>query len=334
MMGAAFERWERFWFAPVPTSTLAIFRAAYGLVVFLWTVSLLPDVLNFFSRDGVFPERELVRHEVGILNWFPHDAVVIALVVALLVASLATMLGYRTRVATVIVFVVLLSLRRRNPWIMNSGDTLLRHMGFFLMFAPAGAALSLDRWRRTRERFWEMPLRAPWAQRLIQIQVSFVYLFTVWAKARSEEWIEGTAVFSSMRVGDLVRFDIPQAWTESLLLGNLVAYGTLVVELALAVLIWNRRARPFVIGAGVLLHLFIETTFALGFFSTAIFVSYLSFVPEDTAERWLARVRERLAGSRLLLLRRVAAAGPGGASVRRSAGSAGRPVLAGRGAGS
>lgn len=296
MIETLIERWERFWFEPQPVSTLAIFRIAYGLVVTLWTISLIPDALSFFAEDGILPERDLVGHEIGLLNYVPQDAVVIGLVVVLLIAALATLLGYHTRVATVVVFLALLSLRRRNPWVMNSGDTLLRHMGFFLMLAPAGAALSLDRWRRARDRFWQIPQRAPWALRLIQVQVSFVYLFTVWAKARSDEWVEGTAVFSSMRVGDLTRFDIPFAWSESLLLGNLVAYATLAVELALAVLIWNRRARPWVIGAGVLLHVFIETTFALGFFSTVIFVSYISFIPEDTAERLIDRLRRRVSG--------------------------------------
>ena len=308
-MSAIVERWNRFWFEPVPTSTLAIFRIAYGLVVVLWTISLAPDALAFFGRDGVFPELDLPDGEFGLLNAFPQDWVVLAVFAALLLAGVATMVGYHSRVATVVVFILLVSLRRRNPWMMNSGDSLLRHMGFFLMFAPTGAALSIDRWRRARHRFWEFPRRAPWALRLIQIQVSFVYLFTVWAKARSAEWIDGTAVFSSLRVRDLTRFDVPWLWSEPLVIGNLLAYGTLAIELALAVLIWNRRARPWVIGAGVALHLFIEISFALGFFATVIFVSYLSFVPEDTGERWLLRVRAWL-GSRSGRLRRLAEPSP------------------------
>ena len=308
-MSAVVERWNRFWFEPVPTSTIAIFRIAYGLVVVLWTISLAPDALAFFGRDGVFPELDLPDGELGLLNAFPQDWVVVAVFAALLLAGLATMLGYHSRVATVVVFVLLVSLRRRNPWMMNSGDSLLRHMGFFLMLAPSGAALSIDRWRRARDRFWELPRRAPWALRLIQIQVSFVYLFTVWAKARSVEWLDGTAVFSSLRVGDLTRFEVPWLWSEPLVIGNLLAYGTLAVELALAVLIWNRRARPWVIGAGIALHLFIEIAFALGFFATVIFVSYLSFVPEDTGERWLLRVRGWL-GSRSGRLRHLAEPSP------------------------
>ena len=309
-MNAVVQQWNRFWFEPVSTSTLAIFRIAYGLVVALWTVSLFPDALDFFGNDGVLPEHDLSDGQFSLLTAFPEDWVVLVALGALLVAAIATMLGYHARVATVIVFVILVSLRRRNPWVSNAGDSLLRHMGFFLMFAPSAAALSLDRWRRARDRFWEFPRRAPWALRLIQIQVSFVYLFTVWAKARSEEWLDGTAVFSSLRVADLTRFGVPWAWTEPLVIGNLLAYGTLAIELALAVLIWNRRARPWVIGAGIALHLFIEVSFALGFFATVIFVSYLAFIPEDTGERWLHRFRQWL-GNRSSRWQRLAHPGPG-----------------------
>lgn len=285
--------WNRFWFQPSPTSTLALFRIAFGVVVVAWTISVIPDAQTFFGDDGVLPDRELRGAEIGILNLVSSDAMVYAVVGALLLAGVAMIFGFHARVASVVVFIALLSLRRRNPWVMNSGDSLLRHISFFLVFAPTGAALSMDRWRRARSSFWSIPDRAPWALRLIQVQVSLVYLFTVWAKARSAEWVEGTAVFSSMRVGDLTRFDIPWILSESLVLGNLAAYATLAVELALAVLIWNRRARPWVIAAGVALHLFIEVTFSLGFFSTVMLLSYVAFIPEETASRWIARARDR-----------------------------------------
>ncbi len=55
--------------------------------------------------------------------------------------------------------------------------------------------------------------------------------------------------------------------------------------------------------------------FALGFFSTVMITSYISFVPEETMESFLARVRARLGGSRFGPLRRLAEAGaPGTAS--------------------
>ena len=57
-------------------------------------------------------------------------------------------MGQWTRLAAVVVFVGIVSLERRNPFVFNSGDGLLKVIAFYMMLAPSGASLSLDRWRR------------------------------------------------------------------------------------------------------------------------------------------------------------------------------------------
>lgn len=52
------------------------------------------------------------------------------------------------------------------------------------------------------------------------------------------------------------------------MVSNLATYGTLALELGLAVLIWIRRARPWVLLAGVAFHLLIEITMRVGFFAS------------------------------------------------------------------
>jgi hypothetical protein len=252
---------------------------------------------------------------------FTGDPVAVAVVIALAVVGVLLAFGVRTRIMSVLTFVLLLSIARRNPQVQNSGDSLLRHFGFFLMFAPAGAALSWDRWRRHRDRFWEIPWRAPWAQRLLQIQVSFLYFFSTYAKARGDVWADGTAMANVWRAGDLVRFDVPLAFHDSLLMSNLATYATLLVELSLAILIWNRQARPYVIGLGILLHLGIEVTMAVGFFSIVACTGYLAFVPEEKGDEAIGRLRRRLARSRSSRLRAFAQAGeeqPAGAADTRA----------------
>ena len=53
--------------------------------------------------------------------------------------------GFLSRFSSVAVFLCLVSIHQRNLFILNSGDTILRVTGFFLMFAPTGAAISVDR---------------------------------------------------------------------------------------------------------------------------------------------------------------------------------------------
>ena len=68
----------------------------------------------------------------------------------LLVAIFQT-IGYMTRFSCISVFLCMMSIHSRNPYILNGGDQVMQCMGFFLMFAPAGAVLSVDRWRRIRQ---------------------------------------------------------------------------------------------------------------------------------------------------------------------------------------
>jgi hypothetical protein len=303
--------WERFWFEPVATSTLAFVRIGFGITVFCFTLSLAPDLLDFFAREGIMPETPHFPGMFGVLDLWGSDTAIVVLWVLLLIASACVTVGYHTRLAAVIVYVAVVSFERRNPYLFNSGDALVRLLALYVMLAPAGVPLSLDRWRRAKARFWEFPARAPWALRLIQVQLSVIYISTVWAKIMGTSWNAGTAASYAMRIEDLARFPVPTFISDNLLIANLVTYATLAIELAIGVLVWNRRARPWVLGFGVLLHVSIDLTLTVAFFSWAVFVCYLSFIPEDTAARWLIAVRRRLERSRLPVLRTVAVAGGG-----------------------
>ena len=151
-----------------------------------WTLSLAPSLLDFFSERGIVASQPpgAGRGVWGVLDVVPGDGMVIGLFVALLVASLCLAAGFQTRIAAVIVFVGVLSFTRRDPYIFNAGDGLVRNIAFYMMLAPAGAALSLDRWRRHRDRFWEFPKKSLWSVRLMQIQLSVIYISAVWEKVR------------------------------------------------------------------------------------------------------------------------------------------------------
>ena len=291
--------WQRFWFEPEPTSTLALIRIAFGLLVLVWAISLAGDLTDFFAEDGILAEQPsrtiFTLSEAGVwgvLDVFPGDAAVIGLYVALLVGAVALIVGFWARLAALVVFVGVLSFERRNPFVFNSGDYLVRNLSFLVLLAPVGVSLSIDRWRSERARFWEFPARAPWALRLIQLQVSFIYLSSVWAKVQGATWNDGTAVGYALRISDHARFSAAPL-SDSLLVTNFVTYGTLATELALGTLIWNRKARPYVIAAGIGMHLFIDLTLLVGFFSYAMFVCYLSFLTPEHATRLIEWVRDR-----------------------------------------
>lgn len=282
-MWAAWSRWA---FDPVDTAPMAAMRIAVGLLVLGWTVSLLPDAQAFLADDGLLPELPEVSGGAWVLGLGPPYLVL----GVLLVASVALVLGWRTRVVSVVVAALVLAVQRRDPFVLNSGDLLLRELAVFVALMPAGQVWSLDARRRGTPGAW----RAPWALRLVQFQVSVLYLSSVMAKLRGDSWNEGTAVGTALQLEDLQRFVVPEVLATSLLVSTVMTFGTLALEGALVVGVWLPRTRWWVLGAGVLMHLGIDLTLLVGWFSFAVLTAYLAFVPGETLRRVVTRVGSRV----------------------------------------
>ena len=280
-MSRAWRAWERFWFEPISSATTVLVRTAFGVLVFLWALSVLPDATALFGPGGVLADSP---HQAGgwsLLDLWNGNALAIGLIVAVAAAGICLALGAWPRLAAAVVFVAFVSLGKRNPFVGNSGDGLIRVLSLYILLAPPIRGLR------------EFPKRAPWALRLIQVQVSLLYLATVWAKLRGHTWPDGTAVGYAFRLDDLTRFPLPDV-ARYLVVVNVLTWVALGIELSIGVLVWTRRLRPWVLLAGVALHLGIEYRLRVGFFSWAILVSYLSFVPPDVAERVLGGIGARL----------------------------------------
>ena len=292
-MGRVAGAWDRFWFEPEDSSTLALIRIAFGVLITTWALWLAPDLFSFFSDDGLVATRDGPPGEWSVLAISSSRAAVVVLYVVVLAGCLALTAGYRTRLAALVVFVGVISFEHRNPFVFNSGDGLLRVLALYLMLAPAGMALSVDRLRRAPGAFWEFPKSAPWIRRLIQLQVSLIYLATAWSKLRGETWSDGTAVSYSMRLG-LERIPPPAAVLDSEVLMAWASHATLVAEFAIPILIWNRRTRPYALLAGVALHLGIDFSLRIGFFSWAMLTAYLAFLEPEAVSARARALRDRV----------------------------------------
>jgi hypothetical protein len=273
------QRVDAFWFAPLDPATLAVVRIAFGALATLWTLSLAPDLGPFFSDSGLIGDA--LRHGgdgTWSLLWIDHsDTTVAAVYLALLAAAVGTAVGWHSRVCAAVVFVALTSLARANPFVFNSGDTLIRVLALYLALAPSGMEFSLDRRRAERHGRGVAATHPAWPLRLIQIQISVMYVSAVWSKLQGASWRDGTAVSYVTRLPDLARFHIAGLIEQSPLLTHAATYGTLLIEGGLAVLIWHRRTRIAALAFGVLLHLGIDASIRVGFFSLAVFTAYLSF---------------------------------------------------------
>ncbi len=283
---AAFDRIA---VSPVSAWPLAIARIILGLTILAWSLTLMPDVSAFYGDAAFVPESAA---NTDTLVQIPNStgAVWLALIL-LVVCSVAIVAGYRPTVFLLVAFVLLVAVQRRNPVILNSGDLILRNLTLLLALTPTGAALSIDRWRaHGRDALWTAPLVAPWGLRLVQLQVTLVYLFAFWSKS-GELWRNGTAVSTSLRLRDLQRFGEFDLLIENVWVVAALTWGTLLLEVMLGLLLWVHRLRPFLIVAALLLHLSIDGLMLVGFFGPALAAGLMVFLDGRTVQRRVTRRR-------------------------------------------
>jgi hypothetical protein len=133
--------------------------------------------------------------------------------------ALALLVGYRTRIATAVSWLLLLSLHARNPMLLNAGDSLLRMLLFWAVFLPLGARWSADAVRRTDARVGagsdgdaaaksdadsstpgpSGPSVATVATMAVLVQMLLMYVTNAVHKHQGDLWMSGEAVVYVMQ---------------------------------------------------------------------------------------------------------------------------------------
>ena len=293
-----FRAWDEFFFAEQSPVPIALFRILYGLLVVATLVLLRPDWLAWFGAHGWVSPATVASLAPGVrLNLFSilprSDAWIEAMFWIFLASAILLTAGFLTRLNSVLVFLFLTSIQQRNLYITNSGDTFLRLAGFFLIFAPAGAALSLDHWLRVRRGKdpAQVKPRSPWAQRMIQVELSLLYFVAFIWKLKGAPWVQGTALFYVYHLDQFRRFPLPSALFYPWVL-KLGSWSALALEFSLGVLIWVKELRYYVLGVGVLFHLWMEYSLNIPLFQWTVLSAYVLFIdPADLsrAGNWIAR---------------------------------------------
>jgi hypothetical protein len=302
--------WNEFFFreqSPVP---IALFRIVYGICVITTLALLLPDWLDWYGVHAWLNLPTALKLEPGLrLNLFlvipQSDVWIEALFWVALGSAVLLTLGLFTRINSILVFICLNSIQQRNLYITHGGDTFLRIAGFFLIFAPAGAALSLDRLIRIRrgKELCSLQPQSPWAQRMIQLQLSLMYLVAFLLKMKGAPWLQGTALFYAYHLEELRRLPIP-AWFFRPMVLKLGSWSALVLEFSLGALIWVREFRYVLLVLGLLFHLWLEYSLNIPMFQWDILSGYVLFVDANDILRLWSRVRTPIRSKTLVVYRK------------------------------
>ena len=284
--------------------TIGVFRMALGTVAFINLAMVAIDFEAWFTERGFVPVALTERWSgevwrLSILQNVTNDNVTAAFYALTMLAALCTALGLFSRVSSVALILGLVSLHHRNPDILHSGDTLMRAMAFYVALSPSGAACSLDRLIALRR--GSAPPVPPdvslWPQRLMQVQLAILYFTTVWHKSFGDWWLNGTATWYTGQLEEFDRFLTP-AFLDRQPFIAATTYGSLLIELALATLVFARPMRKWVLLAGVALHAGIEYRMNIPLFGLIVTSCYIAHYEGHEVSAWGKRMGERIAGLR------------------------------------
>ncbi len=167
----------------IDARSLALFRVAVGLILLADLTIRVGSLAEHYSDEGVYPRKAWMEAMGTAYVQSPAGATAVTaepgadwlwslhamngrvefqagLFALAGVAAMAMIVGWRTRTATFISWLLLTSLHFRNETICNAGDDLLRVMLFWAMFAPLGSRWAMDCLQQRRRQEDARPIRA------------------------------------------------------------------------------------------------------------------------------------------------------------------------------
>jgi hypothetical protein len=266
-------------------NTVRLFRR----VIYGWhlmsVLLLLPAASEFWGTESLIPMHPSPHK--GLLRLLDIDAVrpyylwFLATYIVLLVVGMTCRWP---RAVALLIYVVAMNLENRAWIILDGGDNLMQLMLIYLIFmdtSPAGVQ------RKPGLVTYANNAITNAAFFIARLQIVAVYLVAGLAKIDGELWQNGTALYYTLSVDD---FTLPLARklvAEYPFVSVAGSYSTLAYQVSFPWLIWNRKARPYLMSFGTFLHLQIALVMGLFSFGLAVMAAYAVFFTEERSAKIL-----------------------------------------------
>ncbi len=274
---------------------LSLFRICLGALIVGDLVWRARDLRAFYTDFGVLPRAVLLDRfaDPWIISLHLMSGTALVQVLLFLVSAVfgvMVLVGYRTRLATVASWALLISLQNRNPVVLQGGDVLLRMLAFWAMFLPLNVYFSVDRALDASD--------GRYPQRVCTIgtfafmaQVALVYWFSALLKRSPEWWTEGSAVYYALSLEQFATSAGRFLLQFPHLLRSLT-FLTLAIEVVAPILlfspIWSGPARAAAVLLIAMLQVGLAVCLHLGHFPLVALVALIPLLPT-----WLWARKER-----------------------------------------
>ncbi|MCA0454251.1 MAG: HTTM domain-containing protein [Chloroflexi bacterium] len=283
-----------YWFGDVDARPLGLFRIAFALLILKEAIYHLFVAEVWYSDAGMLPARLLTRvapNMPTLMSPFSDTWMAMVFFGLWVVVALLLLLGWQTRVMSVLNWVLLISVINRNPLVATGADSVMQAFAFWSLFLPLGRAYALDARRRGEQgaaRVFAFPVR------MLQIQIALIYIFTTIFKLQGQTWQSGDALYMAMQVR-MHTFPVAE-WllaNASISVLRTVTYMALLIEGGFALLVFFPLFQPYLratgLIAGIGLHVGIALVMNIPNFPLVMITGYLVLIDP----RWLDWFKQR-----------------------------------------
>ena len=312
----AIRRWDRFWFTPSDPIVLALVRITTGLTLLFAYAGCFGATLDYLGPDGWLDEQALMElrapDSTGAATyglwiqsiWFyvRQPTAIEWVQGCFLLAIVGLTLGLFTRSMNVAVLLGHLSFVHRALPFSYGFDSVATLLVLYLLIGPSGARWSIDAWLErvwSRKPYAECSVRKSWTTtlslRAIQLHLALLYLSSGLGKLRGDRWWSGDAFWDVISISQARLIDL--RWIAYLgddavsAISSLAVVFTIGFEVGFVLTVWNRRLRPYVLTAAVVLHVGIAVVLGLISFAAAMLAACLAFVPPAWVYKTVDRIR-------------------------------------------
>lgn len=271
---------------------IALLRISIAIVLFADLFIRVSDLKAFYTDEGVLPLEVLFRYlwdhsYFSIFTSTNNYYLQIILFVIYFICIFCLLIGYKTKVFTILTWIFLASIHSRNPLILQGGDHFLRLIVFWAIFLPWGYLFSVDSYKN-------IAIRRTYSFRSMATiayicQVAFLYLFSALLKDSPEWHTDFTALYYALSLDQMItpigRFLYPH-YDLLRILTALVYYLEIIIPFMLFIPFYNAWFRMGAIIIIIIMQINIYLTMNVGLFSITSIVAMIGLTPTYFIDLW------------------------------------------------
>lgn len=301
--------WQR-WIDTITRERLLIgaslFRIVAGLTILYQYLINYHQRFYLYGPQAVWPydkflEKLAAARSFSLYALSPAPWVFDAIFHLGILVTILWVLGWHTRLMTLLTYIFLWSLHERNPTLWDGGDNVLQIVLVYAIFANLGAYFSLDASRqdgRPSEKGLCCQVRAMLhnaALLAFALQLCIVYATAGLYKVQGEMWQSGTALYYIMRVDEFTWPGYSEYIYKNVYMVVAMSYLTVAFQVGFPLFLFlNKWTRRMAILLGFGFHLGIALFMGLVTFSAFMMSIELALITDDeyrTIGTWLRRWR-------------------------------------------